>query len=745
MVALATYVLFVGGAWIGIYSPDLRIITVGAAGAVLAVWILTASRDRTWRPQSVLMPAILACLGSLAISTVFSRYPRISLEYLAYAVLLAALYLLLVRLMADPFFRQRLVSLATVLFIVVSCTYIALCLVRWIEWWGVIGHFEFPPLRPGYESFMYGTPSTVMTVAVLLALPLLGTRPPTARLGPLLIAAVLTLLAFVSLLTGSRAGWLGIAIALAAVVMAGLAGGHIQARIRSVPLPAAVLVAVFAIEAAGAAVLFGPALIQRIEGGGESTRATFVRIGFELFSQAPIAGAGPGSWVIERVPLTRPNEIDEYIPHAHNLYVQTLAELGVIGLAAGIVVAASLVLLIRAAMRSSDGAVRQSAWVTLGGLVYLAAHQLLDFYPNMPAVLLAAAIPVAYLDASVTATRAPARLPTALRLPAGAAAVAAIAVAVAGLLYQEIPARHHASAVDRANQGDWSSADVSARQAAAEDPAMSPYLFTAGLTSSRAGDHTAAAAYFAEVARRDDFPEAWLNLAAEQAALGDRVGALASLGEAMHLGRQRPAISMPSGDLALRLGADEVAVDAFAAAFLANPSLAGDRWWISNTADHAYVHEQAIDRAMAALQPGVRWQLALTAGERDLAIELAADAADPARARLIIEAWDGDRDALGILTSQCEADARDVDRLLWCARLERRYGDVARAGAFTHIANVQFPGTYRSAGELRVDEDPRAAYPVLEGGASIAWGTYTYRRVTAWDVLVPGLLRLTVQ
>ena len=219
--------------------------------------------------------------------------------------------------------------------------------------------------------------------------------------------------------------------------------------------------------------------------------------------------------------------------------------------------------------------------MTFVGLVYLAAHQLLDFYPNMPAVLLAAAIPVAYLDASVTATREPSRIPSAIRLPVGAAAVAAVAVSVAGLLYQEIPAQHHANAVDRANLGDWASADASARQAAAEDPAVSPYLFTAGLTSARAGDHAAAAAYFAEVAQRDDFPEAWLNLAAEQAALGDRDGAIASIREAMRLGRQRPSIAMPAGDLALRLGATELAVDAFAAALVLNPSLAGDPWWTS--------------------------------------------------------------------------------------------------------------------------------------------------------------------
>jgi hypothetical protein len=148
---------------------------------------------------------------------------------------------------------------------------------------------------------------------------------------------------------------------------------------------------------------------------------------------------------------------------------------------------------------------------------------------------------------------------------------------------------------------------------------------------------------------------------------------------------------------------------------------------------------------MTALQPGVRWQLALAARDIEGALELAAEAADPVFARLVIDAWNAEDPAREQLDSRCSADPRDIEALIWCARVGRRSGNLQRAGELTYIANVQFPGTYRSAGELRVDVNPRPAYPVLEGGASIAWGTYTYRRVTAWDVLVPGLLRLTVQ
>ena len=50
-----------------------------------------------------------------------------------------------------------------------------------------------------------------------------------------------------------------------------------------------------------------------------------------------MVGTGPGTWVIQRVAETNASEPNEYIPYAHNLEAQTLAELGLVGVAAGIV------------------------------------------------------------------------------------------------------------------------------------------------------------------------------------------------------------------------------------------------------------------------------------------------------------------------------------------------------------------------------------------------------------------------
>ena len=174
IVLLATYLTFIGGGWFGIYASPLRIISVAAAGAVLATWFALWPCRPQWRPRSALSMAIVAALGSLAISTVFSRVPRVSVEYLGYAILLAALYLLLVRLMAHPFFGRRLLTLGALFFVAVSAAFLGLVVAHWIDWWRIIGGFAIPPLRPNFEGLTYLNPSAVLTVAALFAVPTMG-------------------------------------------------------------------------------------------------------------------------------------------------------------------------------------------------------------------------------------------------------------------------------------------------------------------------------------------------------------------------------------------------------------------------------------------------------------------------------------------------------------------------------------------------------------------------------------------
>ena len=95
-----TYLVFFAGGYFGIYDVRVRISSLVIVGVVMAVFLLAALRSSRWFPNSRLWPALAIGIGVLTIDTVFSRNPRISLDFLAYGVILAALYLLLRALLA---------------------------------------------------------------------------------------------------------------------------------------------------------------------------------------------------------------------------------------------------------------------------------------------------------------------------------------------------------------------------------------------------------------------------------------------------------------------------------------------------------------------------------------------------------------------------------------------------------------------------------------------------------------------
>lgn len=752
------YAVFIGGAWFGIYYPALRILTDVTAAVVLGSWAVLAWRDPAWRPRSALLPAILASLAGLAISTALSRRPGISVEYLAYAVVLAALYLFLVQLMARAFFRGRFVTLAGALFIAIVVGYLGFSAVHWASWLSVLGRLTVPPLRPEFESLTFGNPSTVLTIVALLAMPLVANADWTRRRGVAAVIAVLAIVGLVAFISGSRAGWLALAIAGAAGALAAVLVPSGRSAIRAasrgaldhVAGRAGLAVALVAVVAV--AVALGPAVLRRVTSGGETNRLAFVRVALELFQESPVVGTGPGTWVIQRPALTLPTEPDEYIPHAHNVYAQTVAELGLVGALAGAIVVVLVLRLLIGAIRDPDVARRRWGWVTTIGLVYFAAHQALDFYANFPSVLFAAAIPVAWLDA--TARRAPVEAEAEAqaspqrggrgRSMAWAGAVGLLVAALVGLGAQELPALTAGRAVDLANRGDWAAADAPAREAAAQDPRISSYLFTAGLTAAHAGDHAASAAYFELVTRTDDVPEAWLNLAAEQAELGDTASATESLRRALRLGIQRPAVALAGADLALRIDQSDIAVRVFTTAVIQSPSILADVEYWSSSPLLQQMRPTATALAAEVAGPDVEWELALMTDHPEAARELAqAPGLDPATVDFV-DAWGGDHGAYERLVERCADDPLNLNALFWCARIEGRRGDDAAANGYRYLANAQVGGTYRAGAELRVAREPLTGRS-LEGNPAIFWGLYTYRRYTPWDVLVPSLVHLTLE
>jgi len=744
----AVWVAAPGGGAGGIYDSGRRLVSVALTAVAIVAWMVAAIRDPSWRPRSAIWPALAVPLAAFAVSTALSQRPRISVEYLGYTVLLVALYLMLRALLAHAAFRDRVSSLAIPLAASLGAAYLLVVAGLWIDWWGAVGAFRLPPLRPSFEGLTYGNPSAVLTMSVLLtaaAAARLGLGTPARRAT---VAGLTLLAAAVTLLSGSRAGWLAVGVATIVVVAAGLASPAGRRALGSLLRTRVAWAGALVVALAGgaAALVLAPGILMRVGAGQEDLRLSYVAIAGRLFADTPITGVGAGGWVADRIATTGNAETDYYIPHAHNVYAQTAAEHGLLGLLAGAIAIGCLAWLILGGLRDANAVRRRWAWAALFGGVYFGAHQLLDFYANMPATLFAFALPVAWLDAtshrSITAGLSRPRIGVATRRMAALAAAAILAVSVAGLVAQEAPARAMSDGWDAAARGDWTAALSLFRAANDADPAMPAYEFARGLGEAHAGDPVRALTALEAVAASDDLPVAWLDVAALRMDKGDATGVRVALDRALRLGRQQPAIIFAAGGLLERVG-DTAAADAlWAEALRSIPSLAGDPWWTDPARAARWASIR--DAALEGMSPETAADLWLSSGDAARATAAAAQIADPAareRTGLAIAAWAGgaaDRAALG---AYAQEHPFDLVVVAWAGRVAARAGDLAAVERYRLWADTVVGTASAAVGEIRVASKSTGPVVLLGLGGTF-WGQYTYRRATPQDQLVPTLPHL---
>jgi hypothetical protein len=117
----------------------------------------------------------------------------------------------------------------------------------------------------------------------------------------------------------------------------------------------------------------------------QSDRYAYWRVAFRAFGHEPIHGVGAGGWAVWWL---RYRPFNEYAQDAHSLPVQTLAELGLVGLALLAVLLAGVAVSAGAAYRVAP----TGAAGPIAALVVYAAHAPLDWDWQMPAVTLVAII-----------------------------------------------------------------------------------------------------------------------------------------------------------------------------------------------------------------------------------------------------------------------------------------------------------------------------------------------------------------
>ena len=252
------------------------------------------------------------------------------------------------------------------------------------------------------------------------------------RLRSVTAAAALLVLVPTLYSTYSRGAWL----ALAAGAVAAIALGRPR-------VPKAVAVAGAVVIVAGLTVALvrvgGPAgAVRKFSGVGPTvktgqnrrllslsgnSRAQYWHVAWREYREHPWLGTGAGSFQRHWLRL-RPAELP--VLDAHSLYLETLAELGPVGLA---LLAAALTLPLVASVLARDDPVAVPA---LGGYVAYLVHAAQDWDWELPAVTLAGLVCAAAL--LVLAERRPRpQLPPSLRVGAGAITVV-LALAALGAL-----------------------------------------------------------------------------------------------------------------------------------------------------------------------------------------------------------------------------------------------------------------------------------------------------------------------
>ncbi|HEX2088135.1 MAG TPA: O-antigen ligase family protein [Solirubrobacteraceae bacterium] len=284
---------------------------------------------------------------------------------------------------------------------------------------------------------------------------------------------------------------------------------------------------------------------EHLTSGGGSGRWQFWDAALDQFAEHPLAGEGAGSY---EAWWAQHGTLDWFVRNAHSLWLETLGELGLVGLlllggalATGAVAGAAR---LRGGARAPADEPRRIALAALlAVLAGFAAGAALDWVWQLPAVAAVALIALGLVVGPATARGVPAPAP-ATTFGRRALLVLGAWIAICVLLVPFLASEELEASRGAAGEGDVAGALEHAASARALEPwAASPYTQLA-LLHEEAGDLETARARLADAIERDS--RDWrLRLIAARLATkaGDVPAARAALAEARRLNPRSPALS----------------------------------------------------------------------------------------------------------------------------------------------------------------------------------------------------------
>lgn len=583
----ALWVLLVGGNHPGIERTPIRLLTQLLGAVVLITWLVGCVLRPSWRPQSGLVLPVAIAFAAFLLAALFSHRPRLSQDSIYIAGALTLAFLMLLRLGSDPFFGRRLRAITAAFPVLVILAYIVHTVAAWALFWQAVGAPAIPPVRPSIDAFtdvspyaatlvgLFGArlPNLVAAIVVLGAPYSIGVAAQRSRVAA---ACIAILAVFVLLVTASRGGAIGAVAAVATFVLLTVVhqrrrGGRLRLPSPRIGIALAVLGTIGLLAAIPVA--------GRLAAGVDSARESVYGATIQLIGQSPLLGTGPGTLAQLKSATTPIGLTNAVVYHAHSSYLQTLAEIGLLGSAALLIVVAWIARRLWRSSVASDNGRRGEARLVAAGLVGAAVHAGPDHFLNLPAfaLLLLSLVALGLAAGQDRAIVEPAmggRLGRAIALSALAAALVPLPSLIPHVRAEMVADEGRIEA----DQGDWSSATTAFRTASELDPGLTLYRLELGTALARSGD-ASALEVLRVVTSEDPLPHLLLSVAHLEASSGDAQEAVEHIRLATSRTSGESVVELNAAAIYLAAGDHALAIEHYAQAISLNVELVGSSYF----------------------------------------------------------------------------------------------------------------------------------------------------------------------
>lgn len=395
LIFLVFYLVFIGGSAYYTLVFPVRLFHHALMTLLVVLWFWGRLRLGRGLPRTPLDVPILAAIVVSVISAIFSLDSRMAFENLWFAFIHLVLFYVLIDLFQRGRHRMvmetQFILSALIVFVTgleVASWYFGLGIVPGtdIGWIDVVGPGAWLPLELPRVSLAMNI-STLLAGYVAPLVPLVVGWSLTARQPEFrrVLRWLALLLVVVLLLTFSRGGMLSLVASLTvfAVLQISRSRRFGQLVSRRVLLPGLGLVIII-----GAAV-FMLVSLSGSRSSGDQVRLDMYRSAIDIAADYPIFGVGPGIYGRVLRDYRSPELSRDRLASAHNLYLNTLSEVGI----AGVLVSVWLLWAFsRAVMHtwrseSGDGA-RIRIEAAVAALIGVGVHSLVDVFTTTPLVLL---------------------------------------------------------------------------------------------------------------------------------------------------------------------------------------------------------------------------------------------------------------------------------------------------------------------------------------------------------------------